>query len=509
MKKIILSVLILGSICILAACSINFSKIEGTAQQQSPSPITSATSLPSSVTETDNPTLPIFPTASSTVVITSTIEAPATPTMTPEPTQPTLYKLDVLYDVEEKQLRVIEAIDYLNLTQMTLEEITLVVPPTLLGSNFILNSLSIGDEAAQPEYVFQGERLSIKLPNSLEPMETFPIKLEYIINLPNSGGVLGYTDRQTNVSDWYAFVPPYQGESGWMVNPYSAVGEYLVYDVADFEVKISLARASSSMVIAASTPGEIIGNNWFFELSGARTFAWSASTEYQVLRQAENSTVIAYVLPEHVDAGWRALAASISALNLYSGLFEAYPHQTLSLVEGDFFDGMEYDGLFFLGAHYFENYKDGEDNFLTLISAHETAHQWWFAGVGNDAANEPWLDEALATYSELFFYELYYPGDEEWWWDFRVDSYSPSGRVNGKVYDFSESRVYENAVYLNGARFLDEIRNTIGDEAFKAFLQEYYQVGKGKIMTRQGFFDILGRHANMDISAIVNKYFRE
>jgi aminopeptidase N len=292
------------------------------------------------------------------------------------------------------------------------------------------------------------------------------------------------------------------------MNPYSAIGEYLVYDVADFEVKISVESLDPSLIIVAGAPGEKIGNHWFFTLPAARTFAWSASSEYQILQQAENPQVVAYVLPEHVDAGWRALSASISAFNLYSSLFNPYPHQTLSLVEGDFPDGMEYDGLFFVGTDYFSTYQDGEENYLTLISAHETAHQWWFALVGNDPAREPWLDEALTTYSELLFYEVYYPGDEQWWWNFRVARYSPTGWVDQSVYNFSNARQYINAVYLNGALFLDQIRHSIGDEAFKAFLAEYCQNGKGKIITHQDFFDLLSGYTTADLNPIINQYFR-
>ena len=40
---------------------------------------------------------------------------------------------------------------------------------------------------------------------------------------------------------------------------------------------------------------------------------------------------------------------------------------------------------------------------------HETAHQWWFEQVANDQAQQPWLDESLATYSERIYYENIHP----------------------------------------------------------------------------------------------------
>jgi aminopeptidase N len=37
--------------------------------------------------------------------------------------------------------------------------------------------------------------------------------------------------------------------------------------------------------------------------------------------------------------------------------------------------------------------------------AHEVAHRWWYGLVGNHSVYEPWLDEALATYSALIALE--------------------------------------------------------------------------------------------------------
>jgi aminopeptidase N len=96
------------------------------------------------------------------------------------------------------------------------------------------------------------------------------------------------------------------------------------------------------------------------------------------------------------------------------------------VVEAGFADGMEYDGLYFLGREYFAAYDGTPQNYLTALAAHETAHQWWYGLVGNDQALEPWLDEALCTYSELLFYEAVYPDLVDWWWTFRVNRFQPS-----------------------------------------------------------------------------------
>ena len=86
------------------------------------------------------------------------------------------------------------------------------------------------------------------------------------------------------------------------------------------------------------------------------------------------------------------------------------------MVEADFLDGMEYDGLYFLSKGFYNLYSGGPADYLTAIAAHETSHQWWYSAIGNDQALEPWLDEALATYSERLFYENLHPEGLVWWW---------------------------------------------------------------------------------------------
>ena len=48
----------------------------------------------------------------------------------------------------------------------------------------------------------------------------------------------------------------------------------------------------------------------------------------------------------------------------------------------------------------------------------------------------------------------------------------------------------------------------MGDEAFFAFLREYYQTGAGRIVTADDFFATARRHTDDDLSALLNGYFR-
>ena len=195
------------------------------------------------------------------------------------------------------------------------------------------------------------------------------------------------------------------------------------------------------------------------------------------------------------------------ALTTFDSLYGPDPYPSLSIVESPFYDGMEYDGLFFLSRDFYIAENGTVLNNLVDIAVHETAHQWWFGSVGNDQAMEPWLDEALATYSERLFYEQNYP-DVNAWQAFRIDAYNPSGWVDTDIYHGVDFRTYANAVYLRGAQFMQALRGRVGDEAFFAFLKDYATQMAGKRATSADFFRVLRQHTSVDISDLIAEFFQ-
>jgi aminopeptidase N len=201
------------------------------------------------------------------------------------------------------------------------------------------------------------------------------------------------------------------------------------------------------------------------------------------------------------------LKTTAGALALFDELFAPYVHSDLVVVEADFPDGMEYDGFYFLGSEYYAAYGGSPKGYLTAIAAHETAHMWWYGLAGNDQALEPWLDEALATFSELLFYERLYPDLVDWWWDFRVQRFYPRGWVNSTIYQHRGFRSYVDAVYLRGALFMRDLRELVGDEVLFAFLRDYAARNAGRLATREGFFSILAEHTPSDPGPVIELYF--
>ncbi|PWB56638.1 MAG: hypothetical protein C3F13_00780 [Anaerolineales bacterium] len=438
---------------------------------------------------------------------------------------PARYTLDASLDYFAHTVSVTETVSYTNTTSGSLSDLVLVVEPNRWSGCYNLITITWQNGDPLEDYELDKAQLRIPLPSLLAKGQSLGLRLVYLLDLPEIPAPseeirpvpFGYSARQINLVDWYAYVPPYQAGEGWLTHPRWGFGEHQVYDVGDYDVRLSLAEPVEDLVIAASAPATQAGEQYSYHLTAARSFALSASNAYLVQSTSVGDvTVYSYSFSFDKAAGEQALHDTAQAVELYSSLLVPYPHATLSVVEADFLDGMEYDGLFFLSRGFYNLYDGTPQGYLTFIAAHETAHQWWYGLVGNDQALEPWLDEAMCTYMEHIFYERVYPDYQatsggsvlDWWWSYRVDYYEPTGWVDDAIYDFQLFRPYRDAIYLNGAKFLEDLRSLMGDQAFFEFLKDYAVSEKHKVTTANDFFSILKRHTAQDLDGLLDAYFK-
>ncbi len=396
-----------------------------------------------------------------------------------------------------------------------ISEIVFVVQPNWYPGAFLLDQLNWTDGAAISNYTLDGIRLKIPLAEPWEPDTTKELTFAFTLNLPAldrgeefGPNPFGYTTRQVNLTDWHPFVPPFV-DGDWQVHNPWFYGEHLVYLNADYEAEIRVANAPDGTVIAANALDQGNGDIHNYKIEQARNFVWSVSPEYQVFEEdVDGVTLLGYGFPYDVEIGEAAFETTVESFRLYNQLFGPYPHESLTMIQADFLHGMEYDGLYYLSKAFYNTYDGTPATYLVAIAAHETAHQWWFGLVGNDQAIQPWLDEALCTYTELLYYENLHPEALKWWWNYRVDYYEPQGWVDLSIYDAGGYRPYRDAVYLNGMQFLLELRTLVGEDVFANFLQDYANRNTHKIVKADDFFTILSEHTDADWILLKAKYFQ-
>jgi hypothetical protein len=466
---------------------------------------------------------PLAPTASPTPPPAATPTPEATPPPAEEPAAAPLprpsYTITATLDYYgAHSVQVYQRIHYTNRSAEALTDLRLMVEPAFYPGVFQLTRLDWAPGSPAAGLEWEGTQIRLPLPQPLLSGQAISLTLEYTLLLPTPTVstevrpvVFGFTTRQTNLVDWYPFIPPYREGQGWQAHRPGYFGEHLVLEASDFDVRLRLVEPAG-VLVAASTPAQDAGGWLRYRLEEGRSFAISAShlmaSATRTVELARGPTpVTGYHFQAHAAAGAAALETAARAVQLYERLFGPYPYASLSVVEADFLDGMEYDGLFFLSNGFYNLYQGNPGEYLVAISAHETAHQWWYGLVGNDQALEPWLDEALCTYSERLFYENEYPDALEWWWEFRVRYYDPQGFIDGPIYNPGGYRPYRDAVYLNGANFLEELRALVGDEAFFTALRQYASDNGGRIADRADFFAAITTHSSIDLTPLIGKYF--
>ena len=431
---------------------------------------------------------------------------------------------DVKIDYPTKAASVEERIEFFNREETALDEIVLDVQANQWEDSFWLEELSVNGSPAN--YELQRNRLQVQPHEPLAPGCWLEIGLKFRLQpaeirdgLRSYRGFFGYSPRQLNLGH---FLPTVAARLAgvWRIHEPVGIGEQVVYEVADWRVNVAVEEASESLeLVAPGAVKSISAGRWEINLPRSRDFAMSLSEDFIVteMRISDDLTLAVYSFADaHISAGGQRFDGAAhtareaaKAIELFGRLFGVYERERLVIVQGDFPDGMEFTGLVFVGSAWFYQFDGGPRNYLTLISIHEIAHQWWYARVGNDAAVNPWLDEALATYSEYLFIEAHFPNERNWWWSFRVAAYFPQGMVDSSVYEFSTPRQYINAIYLRGVQMLHNLRQDVGDDAFFELLRAYGAAGADRIADSMLFWSHLSATQRRQTEATRSEFLRD
>ncbi len=330
----------------------------------------------------DAPTLvstftPLPPTNTPPPTLAFTATALPQPTVSPQSSR-TQYTLYALLDYYGNQLAVDETVVYTNQTGVALNEIVMAVEPMHRGG-FTLEHILLDGNGLN--YDITDHRLTVYLPQPLQPNSQITLAMRFRINIPAKvkDDPYGYDVDQVNLTEWYPFVVPYIG--GWVLHDEYSLGEHLVYDAADFDVNVKVTEGN--IIFAAGGVEESNGEWTRYRLYGARTFALSASDQFRVVdATAGGAQIRSYYYPGYEDEGLAILNAAVRAVDLYSAKFAPYPYGSLSIVQADLNDGQEYDGLVFLATKFYNEYNGSARSNLVTIGVHEIAHQWWFGWWG-------------------------------------------------------------------------------------------------------------------------------
>ncbi len=325
--------------------------------------------------------------------------------------------------------------------------------------------------------------LEVELLDEVFPEERTVINIEYRLNLANVIARTGITEKSVNLANFYPILCAIE-DGAFYECVYYANGDPFFSDVADYVVNFTCSEeyviASSGKIQKSVNKNGKVTNT--YQIDNARSFALTLSKEFESLSERVNGTEILYYYYQD-ETPEKSLEYAKKSMEYFTKTIGEYPYETYSVVQTEFVQGgMEFPALVMIS-------DDLEPLAYGEVIVHETAHQWWQTVVGNNEIKYGFLDEGLAEYFVVLFYENHpeYGFDRETLITSSEKTYKTFCSVYDKIYgkvntsmlrslsDFSSEYEYVNIAYVKPCVMYDNLRKTIGDEKFFKCIKNYYK----------------------------------
>ena len=421
------------------------------------------------------------------------------------------YEISLDLNTETKSSTAILNLDYINKTNDALSELKfhlypqffkedatkLVVSSTKLNdaypngmsyAEFEVDRVKIENKDVNVQYSGNyNDILVVKLFNNLMPNNRVNISIEFNFTLPNCEHRFGYGDNTINLANFYPIVCVYENGE-FNESEYNPNGDPFYSDMANYEVKVNLDN--NKFVVAGTgekTDVKKVDGKYqtSFKANLVRDFALVISDKFNVISKKTNNINVEYYYFSDENAN-KSLQAGVDAIKTFSNLFGEYPYSSFSIVKTDFiYGGMEYPYLIMVSADI-----DNIDDYMNVI-IHETAHQWWYAMVGNDEYTYPWLDEALTEYSCLLFY------DNNKGYNLTHSQMINASKSNYTLFvtvyqdvlgnldtsmravnEYATEPEYTYCIYVKGVLMFESLYQLIGEKNFISGLKTYFNENK-------------------------------
>ena len=292
---------------------------------------------------------------------------------------------------------------------VTSNEVPKAYPSGKSFGNISVGSVKVGGAAVGVFIEGEDENvLSVPLITPLRPGKNVSIDLTYTIKLANIKHRLGWTDNAVNLGNFYP-VPVIFEDGAWQTYPYSHNGDPFYNALHNFNVTMKCDRdlvvASSGTLVSTDEQG--LKSVYAFKSSAIRDFAMVLSKNFENVTKVVDKITVNYFYLDDSDPQ-QSLRTAVDSIKTFSRLFTKYPYKQLSVVQTDFLHGgMEYGELVYIALDVLTGDGDNEPSRSShnQVIIHEIAHQWWYGITGNNQVHTAWIDEGLAEYSTLLFYD--------------------------------------------------------------------------------------------------------
>lgn len=347
--------------------------------------------------------------------------------------------------------------------------------------------------------------LTVTLPMPLLPEVQADLTLDFTVTVPSRPDRFGVYQDVMVLGHWYPELSVYDDE-GWHTDPYVPLGDAYYSEASHFRLNLTLPESVNVAATGVETARRANGDGSLtltFQSGAVRDMALVLSPVLKAISTTVGQTTInSFYLPGDRTGGQQALEVATGSVQSYNELFGPYPYTDLDVVEGYFLidgspGGMEFSGLVLISSEFYASESPYTMlDMPTVVLSHEVAHQWWYAVIGDDQVDDPWLDEAFAVYSSILYFEAEQGPKaaqvqliENCTLPYRLVVWAGGDRPIGtSLLDFDDALTYSAIVYSKGGLFLHQLRKTLGDEQFLELFQSYYEQFKYRVVRPNDFY---------------------
>jgi hypothetical protein len=368
-------------------------------------------------------------------------------------------------------------------------------------------------------------------------------------------GLLAHGQGIGSFANFFAVLARREGGQ-WVTDDHGTTGDLGTDAMGNVRARIVVPRA-----LRVASSGAEVGRRAVRESDGAtdrrveitvhagviRDFALLAGATLAVSTRNVGATLVrSYYLPEDATSGQSVLDTTAHALEIFERRFGPYPYTELEVVEAPLVGGaggVEFSALVTVASMFYRpamssgglggdlggalsllgGGEDADDasgagadasggldpmqaSVLEFVTAHEAAHQWWHGVVGSDSRAHPWVDESLAQYSAMLYFEDRYSaqraeqeGERQVAMNFHVMrlQHHADAAVDRAASAFTSPMDYAGLVYGKGPYLYRAWRRELGDDAFFQRLRDYVTSYRMRIAPARGVVDVMasGDHA--------------
>lgn len=358
--------------------------------------------------------------------------------------------------------------------------------------------------------------LFISLDSPLEPQQSMQIQFEYQASIPENAFRYRCTKGEKDsllfeLGNFYPVLAMYENNE-WVQDPFFYEGECFYSPCADYSITITLPQEYTVVCSGTESPAEQENgmSTWTIEAKNMRDVGLTASNHFAMLESSVNEVGVRVYYFNNDNAKKQAeimLETAVKSMEFYNQNLGGYPYPNLDVVmTDDLIGAIEFPGYVRVGDYSASlEGQDGEymKSLVVENTAHEVAHQWFYAVVGNNSYKEPWLDESFASFCQLAYQANGLSKKE--FEKLVNETRLPQQSIKGSALNLSYGELgknYLSTVYEKGKFFLYDLMNAMEEETFYTMLQEYYSTYAFQEVTTADFVAMVKKHVD---SAHVNE----